>query len=68
MPYQKNAEVSYLVQRGDTVVLLLYIGDMFNGGVPIDHYIIEVDNGTLLEVAGPTYSLDIIYNTSYKNK
>ena len=38
---------------------------MFDGGgVPIDHYIIEVDNGTLLETAGPTYSLDIMYNTS----
>ena len=63
VPYRKNAEVSYLVQCGDTAILLL--GDMFDGGgVPIDHYIIELDNGTLLETTGPTYSLDIMYNTS----
>ena len=38
---------------------------MFDGGgVPIDHYIIQVDNGTQLETAGPTYSFDIMQNTT----
>ena len=38
---------------------------MFDGGgVPIDHYIIQVDNGTQLETPGPTYSFDIVYNTT----
>ena len=38
---------------------------MFNGGgVPIDHYIIQVDNGTQLETPGPAYSFDIMYNTT----
>ena len=38
---------------------------MFDGGgVPIDHYIIQVDNGTQLETAGPTYSFYIMYNTT----
>ncbi|CAI7990408.1 hypothetical protein GBAR_LOCUS478, partial [Geodia barretti] len=38
---------------------------MFDGGgVPIDHYIIKVDNGTQLETPGPTYSFDIMYNTT----
>ena len=33
-------------------------------GVPIDHYIIQVDSGTQLETADPTYSFDIMYNTT----
>ena len=33
-------------------------------GVPIDHYIIQVEDGTQLETPGPTYSFDIMYNTS----
>ena len=38
---------------------------MFDGGgVLIDHYIIQVDNGTQLETPGPTYSFDIMYNTT----
>ena len=38
---------------------------MFDGGgVPIDHYIIQLDNGTQLETPGPTYSFDIMYNTT----
>ena len=41
------------------------LGDMFyGGGVPIDHYIIQVEDGTVLETPGPTYSFDIMYNTS----
>ena len=44
---------------------VLELGDMFDGGgVPIDHYIIQVDNGTQLETPGPTYSFDIMYNTT----
>ena len=34
------------------------------GGVPIDHYIIQVDNDTELETTGPTYSFNISYNTT----
>ena len=38
---------------------------MFDGrGVPIDHYIIQVNNGIQLETAGPTYSFDIMYSTT----
>ena len=38
---------------------------MFDGGgVPIDHYIIQVDNGTQFDTAGPTYSFDIMCNTT----
>ena len=36
----------------------------YGGGVPIDHYIIQVEGGTVLETPGPTYSFDIMYNTS----
>ena len=36
----------------------------YGGGVPIDHYIIQVEDGTVLETPGPTYSFDIMYNTS----
>ena len=44
---------------------VLELGDMFTGGgVPIDHYIIQVDNGTQLETPGHTYSFDIMYNTT----
>ncbi|CAI8047822.1 hypothetical protein GBAR_LOCUS26456, partial [Geodia barretti] len=44
---------------------VLELGDMFDGGgVPIVHYIIEVDNGTQLETPGPTYSFDIMYNAT----
>ena len=38
---------------------------MFDGGgVPIDHYIIQLDNGTQLETPDPTHSFDIVYNTT----
>ncbi|CAI8025392.1 hypothetical protein GBAR_LOCUS14674, partial [Geodia barretti] len=44
---------------------VLELRDIFDGGgVPIDHYIIQVDNGTQLETPGPTYSFDIMYNTT----
>ena len=32
------------------------------GGVPIDHYIILVDNNTQLETTDLTYSVDVMYN------
>ena len=36
---------------------------MFDGGgVPIDHYIIQVGNNTQLETPDPTYSVDVMYN------
>ena len=36
---------------------------MFDGGgVPIDHYIIQVDNNTWLETTDLTYSVDVMYN------
>ena len=36
---------------------------MFDGGgVPIDHYIIQVDNNTQLETTDLTYSVDVMYN------
>ncbi|CAI8016174.1 hypothetical protein GBAR_LOCUS9939, partial [Geodia barretti] len=51
--------VGVVNREKDTVVLEL--GDMFDeGGVPIDHYIIQVDNGTQLETPGPTYSFYIM--------
>ena len=34
---------------------------MFDG-VPIDHYIIQVDNNTQLETIDLTYSVDVMYN------
>ena len=36
----------------------------YGGGVPIDHYIIQVEDRTQLETPGPTYNFDIMYNTS----
>ena len=36
----------------------------YGGGVPINHYIIQVEEGTQLEIPGPTYSYDIMHNTS----
>ena len=32
----------------------------YGGGVPIDHYIIQVEDRTQLETPGSTYSFDII--------
>jgi hypothetical protein len=62
LPRWKNTSV-IICQENNTAVLEL--GDMFDGGgVPIDHYIIQVDNGTQLETPGPTYSFDIMYNTT----
>ena len=62
--WSANATIRY--RASDTYfTAVLQVGDMFYGrGVPIDHYIIQVDNGTKSETAGPTYSFDIMYNTT----
>ena len=64
MPSSKKAKVTY--QEMETYfTAVLELGDIFyGGGVPIDHYIIQVEDGTVLETPGPTYSFDIMYNTS----
>ena len=64
VPYSKEANITcHIKEKHFTAVLEL--GDMFyGGGVPIDHYIIQVEDGTQLETPGPTYSFDIMYNTS----
>ena len=64
VPYSKEVNITcHIKEKHFTAVLEL--GDMFyGGGVPIDHYIIQVEDGTVLETPGPTYSFDIMYNTS----
>ncbi|CAI8012625.1 hypothetical protein GBAR_LOCUS8093, partial [Geodia barretti] len=64
IPSFKAPSITY--QEKETYfTAVLELGDMFDGGgVPIDHYIIEVDNGTQLETPGPTYNFDITYNTT----
>ena len=66
MPYRKEGHV--ITHKGNETyyfTAILELGDMFDGGgVPIDHYIIQVDNGTQLETPGPTYSFYIMYNTT----
>ena len=60
VPYSKEVNITcHIKEKHFTAVLEL--GDMFyGGGVPIDHYIIQVEDGTQLEIPGPTYSFDII--------
>ena len=61
VPYFKETNVTYYENNR----AVLELGDMFYGGrVPIDHYIIQVEDGTQLETPGPTYNFDIMYNTS----
>ena len=61
----KSNNINYLPKNGIYFTAVLELEDMFDGGgVPIDHYIIQVDNGTLLQTTGPTYSFDIMYNTT----
>ena len=64
VPYLKEVNITcHIKEKHFTAVLEL--GDMFYGGrVLIDHYIIQVEDGTVLETPGPTYSFDIMYNTS----
>ena len=64
MKSSENSLVMYQENEAYFTAVLELV-DMFDGGgVPIDHYIIQVDNGTQLETAGPTYSFDIMYNTT----
>ena len=64
MPYPKEAYYSLITHQDKEITAVLELGDMFyGGGVPIDHYIIQVENGTQLETPDSTYSFDIMYNT-----
>ena len=64
MPYQNNVQITYQLQ--DThYTAVVQLADMFDGGgVQIDHYIIELDNGTLLTTSGPMYSVVVAYNVT----
>ena len=64
MPYQNNVQITYQLQ--DThYTAVVQLADMFDGGgVQIDHYNIQLDNGTLLRFPGPTYSVDVAYNVT----
>ena len=63
-PHWRALSITY--QEKETYfTAVLELGDMFDGGgVPIDHYIIQLDNGTQLETPDPTHSFDIMYNTT----
>ena len=64
MPYWKHENITYQPQE-TYFTAAFQLGDMFGGGgVPIDHYIIQVDNDTELETTGPTYSFNISYHTT----
>ena len=64
LPYFLREVINYKCKIG-FFTAVVELGEMFDGGgVPIDHYIIQVDNGTQLETAGPTYSFDIMYNAT----
>ena len=64
IPHWKNTSLQYQ-EKEAYFTALLELGYMFDGGgVPINHYTIQVDNGTQLETPGPTYSFDIMYNTT----
>ena len=53
------------MQKETYFTAVLELGDMFDGGgIVIDHYIIQLDNGTQLQTTSPTYSFDIMYNTT----
>ena len=44
---------------------VLQLEDMFDGGgVTIDNYTIEIDGDMQLEISGPTYSIEVAYNTT----
>ena len=63
MPYQNNVQITYQLQ--DThYTAVVQLEDMFDGGVLIDHYNIQLDNGTLLRTPGPTYSVHVAYNVT----
>ena len=64
VPYHKTVEITYQYKETHFTAVL-QLADMFDGGgVPIDHYIIELDNDTLLNTTGPTYSVHVAYNVS----
>lgn len=64
LPWWKNASVLYQCHQ-TYVTALLQLGDMFDsGGVPIDHYIIAMDNGTWFETTSNTYGLNMPHNTT----
>ena len=63
VPSFKQSSITYRKNWGNFTAVL-ELRDMFDGGgVPIDHYIIQLDNGTQLETPDPTHSFDIMYNT-----
>ena len=64
VPYQNNVHITYQLQ--DThYTAVVQLADMFDGGgILIDHYNIQLDNGTLLRTPGPTYSVDVAYNVT----
>ena len=63
IPYWKNSSITYHQENETYFTAVLQLGDMFDGGgVPIDHYIIQVDNNTQLETTDLTYSVDVMYN------
>ena len=64
VPYRKTVQITYQLQETNFTAVL-QLADMFDGGgVPIDHYIIQEDNGTLLITTDPTYSAHVAYNVS----
>ena len=64
MPHCTKQAITYQ-EKAAYFTAVLELGDMFDGGgVPIDHYIIQLDNGTQLETPDPTHSFDIMYNTT----
>ena len=65
VPHHKTASVMCREKEKHYFAAVLELGDTFDGGgVPIDHYIIQLDNGTQLETPDPTHSFDIMYNTT----
>ena len=64
MPHLTKETITYQ-ETESYYTAVLELGDMFDGGgVPIDHYITQLDNGTQLEPPDPTHSLDIMYDTT----
>ena len=65
VPHHKRASITIYQEKETCFTAVLELADMFDGGrVPIDHYIIQLDNGTQLETPDTTHSFDIMYNTT----
>ena len=64
MPYQNTVHITYQLQ--DThYTAVVQLADMFvGGGVQIDHYNIQLDNGTRLRTPGPTLSVHVANNVT----